>query len=166
MDKLLLKLQKLLPSSVLFIAARDFYWSPKNQTIYYNNQQEDLAGQWALIHEAAHALLGHKSYQTDAGLLMLEVAAWQKAQEMSKKIRINIDDQHIENCLNTYRDWLYARSTCPTCMLNSLQIDAHAYMCLNCSTRWSVSKSRFCRPYRMKDRQKKTPLEVNQTVFA
>lgn len=148
MDKLLLKLQQLLPSSIIFIAAKVFYWSPKNQTIYYNDQQADLAGKWALIHEAAHALLGHKDYQTDIGLLILEAEAWQKAQEISKNLGVKIDEQHIEDCLNTYRDWLYARSTCPTCMLNSLQIDANAYMCLNCSTRWTVSKSRFCRPYR------------------
>lgn len=162
---LLSKLQRQLPA-IKFIEATTFYWSPQTSSIYMNSGNlENKDGQWALLHEAAHAMLDHKSYQTDAGLLMLEVAAWQTAQQISRKLGITIDKTHIQDCLNTYRDWLYARSTCPTCTLNSLQIDETTYLCLNCSARWSVSHSRFCRPYRMQDRHKKTPSETNQTVF-
>jgi hypothetical protein len=158
--------QKLIPG-VRFEEASSFYWSPKKRVIYMNSPRLDTdEGRWALVHEVSHALLDHRSYQTDADLLMLEVAAWEKARELCPDLALEIDEEHIQECLNTYRDWLYARSTCPTCMLNSLQIDETAYQCLNCSTRWSVSGARFCRPYRMQSRHKKTPPEVNQTVFS
>jgi hypothetical protein len=162
---LLHRLQKQLPT-IKFVEAATFYWSPQTSTIYINSGAlGSEEGQWALLHEAAHALLKHQSYKTDAALLTLEVEAWQSAQEMGKNLEVEIDEEHIQDCLNTYRDWLYARSTCPTCTLNSLQIDETTYLCMNCSTRWSVSQSRFCRPYRMQDRHKKTPTEVNHVVF-
>ncbi len=137
---------------------------------------ENEDGKWALLHEAGHALLGHKGYKTDAGLLMLEVEAWQAAQKLSIKMEITITEEHIQDCLNTYRDWLYARSTCPTCALNSLQIDETTYLCLNCSARWSVSQSRFCRPYRLRQSTESEAInpkqalnkksETTQTLFA
>jgi hypothetical protein len=164
-SQLLSGLRKMLPT-IQFVESTTFYWSPQTSSIYMNSStlnNED--GQWALLHEASHALLDHQSYHTDVVLLMLEVEAWQSAELLSKNMDIAITEEHIQDCLNTYRDWLYARSTCPTCALNSLQIDETTYLCLNCSTRWSVSRSRFCRPYRMQDRHKKTPSELNQTVF-
>lgn len=154
-------------SSVKFVNSADFYWSPKTSTIHYNNAVlETEAGQWALLHETAHALLGHQTYQTDVRLLQLEVEAWQSAKSLGQEFKIHIDPEHVQDCLDTYRDWLYARSTCPTCQVNSLQTEETVYVCVNCSTRWVVSRSRFCRPYRMQSRDKKTPPEVNQTVFA
>lgn len=165
MQNLLNKLQKQLPD-IKFVRAATFYWSPQTSTIYLNpGALEKAEGQWALLHEAGHAVLDHQDYKTDAGLLMLEVEAWQAAQALGKKLDVIIDEDHVQDCLNTYRDWLYARSACPTCALNSLQIDETTYLCLNCLTRWSVSQSRFCRPYRMQDKHKKTPSEPNQTVF-
>lgn len=166
MKNILAKLQEQLPA-VKFVGSPAFYWSPQTRTIHMSSSSlETEDGKWALLHEAAHALLGHTGYQTDAGLLILEVEAWQKAERLSKEMGIIIQEEHIQDCLNTYRDWLYARSTCPVCMLNSLQVDETTYVCLNCSARWSVSQSRFCRPYRMQDRHKKTPSETSQTVFA
>lgn len=157
--------QKLLPD-VKFVESGSFYWSPKIKTVYMNNQtMQDKKGQWALLHEVAHALLNHQNYHTDAGLLMLEVAAWQAALDLGRKLGVTVDEEHVQECLNTYRDWLYARSTCPTCALNSLQIDGTTYLCINCSCQWSVSSSRFCRPYRMKNKHKKTPPGVSQAVF-
>ena len=121
-NSLILKLQKQLPN-IAFKEAATFYWSPETSTIHMNSASlENPEGQWALLHEAAHALLGHEGYQTDAGLLMLEVEAWQAAQKMSQDLGVNIDEEHIQDCLDTYRDWVYARSTCPTCALNSLQM--------------------------------------------
>ncbi len=141
--------QRRLPK-VKFVDSGSFYWSPKTKTIHYNEAALNTpSGQWALLHEAAHASLKHLSYTTDMGLLELEVEAWQKAAELGRKFDIAIEPDHIQECLDTYRDWLYARSTCPTCELNSLQIEETVYLCLNCSTRWIVSHSRFCRPYRM-----------------
>lgn len=152
---------------ITFIDSDDFYWSPLTKTIHYNSAVlETTAGKWALLHEVAHSSLKHTSYTTDMGLLRLEVEAWQTAQKLGQEIGISIDTEHVQDCLNTYRDWLYARSTCPACELNSLQTEETVYICLNCSTRWAVSQSRFCRPYRMKTRDKKTPPDITQTVFA
>lgn len=136
-------------SSVKFVDSGSFYWSPQTKTIHYSHEAlETVAGQWALLHEAGHAKLNHLTYMNDVGLLGLEVAAWQAAEKLAKDFSLNIDADHIQECLNTYRDWLYARSTCPTCELNSLQVAETEYVCLNCSTQWFVSQSRFCRPYR------------------
>lgn len=165
MANLQAKLQKHLPRTH-FTEATTFYWSPKTNTIFLNPSTLDtLEGQWALLHEAGHALKSHQSYSTDAGLLMLEVEAWEAAQNLAKTLGVDINEDHIQDCLDTYRNWLYARSTCPSCMLNSLQIDETTYMCLNCSTRWSVSASRFCRAYRMQFKHKKTPPTTVQTLF-
>lgn len=152
---------------ITFADTGSFYWSPQTKTIHYDKAAMDsLTGQWALLHETAHAQLGHLSYANDVGLLNLEVAAWQAAENLAKEFDLSIDEGHVQECLNTYRDWLYARSTCPTCELNSLQVGETEYICLNCSCQWFVSRSRFCRPYRMQGRDKKTPSGLPQTVFA
>ena len=152
---------------ITFNNSGNFYWSPQTKTIHYDKDSLDSqAGQWALLHETAHAQLGHHSYANDVGLLKLEVAAWQAAEELAGQFGLSIEPEHIQDCLNTYRDWLYARSTCPTCGLNSLQVGETEYVCLNCSCQWFVTQSRFCRPYRMQGRNKKTPPESTQTVFA
>jgi hypothetical protein len=153
-------------SSLEFIQDDSFYWSPQDMAIHYNAARltESEEGEWSLVHELAHGLLGHKTYKTDYELLSYEVAAWQKALEIAPEYDLNINANHIEECLDSYRDWLYARSTCPTCKLNSLQVNPDTYKCLNCLCKWRVSPSRFCRPYRLKT---KTPSEViPQMVFA
>lgn len=167
MNKLISSCKRLVPI-IAFEEAKSFYWSPKNKTIYMNKHAlETNAGQWSLLHETAHAVLDHHSYQTDVDLLLLEVAAWQKAVELGRDLDIEIDSNHVQDCLDTYRDWLYARSTCPTCTLNSLQIDETTYQCLNCSTRWSVSHSRFCRPYRMlKDLNSKSQAPNSKQILS
>ncbi len=134
-----------------FRSAKEFYWSPKNQTVYYQSDalQTD-SGVWALMHEVSHGLKNHQTYTSDFELLLFEVQAWEKAKEESKHFGVDIDAEHIENCLDTYRDWLYARSTCINCHVNSFQISPQVYMCINCGGNWRVSTSRFCRPYRKK----------------
>lgn len=144
------KCRRLLPG-ISFIESEVFFWSPHTKAVHINSNLLDTPrGKWALLHEVAHAQHGHTNYKNDFGLLTLEVEAWATAGTIAKAFGIKIDEDHIQDCLDTYRNWLYARSTCPTCMLNSLQIDKTTYECLNCTTRWRVSASRFCRPYRMK----------------
>lgn len=147
---------------VKFADTGSFYWSPRTKTIHYDSSKlNTLTGQWALLHETAHAQLEHLSYANDFGLLKLEVAAWQTAHKLAAMLELTIDPDHVQDCLNTYRDWLYARSTCPTCELNSLQIAETTYRCLNCSTQWQVSHSRFCRPYRMQKHTNSKSQETN-----
>lgn len=157
MTKLLLKSYKSLVPDIRLSPGKTFYWSPKTNEVFYDESRFLTdEGQWALLHELAHAQLGHTIYDNDAALLALEVEAWEKALRTAETLGIQIDPDHIQDCLDTYRDWLYARSTCPTCKLNSLQTEPTTYMCLNCRTVWSVSRSRFCRPYRMQAKHKNT----------
>lgn len=155
MNVLIKQLQKDFPS-LDFKEARTFAWSPKNRAILYIKEvANDKVARWSLLHEVGHAQLDHDSYNSDLELLLLEVEAWEKAKILAKKYAMYIDDEHIQNCLDTYRDWLYQRSTCPTCTATSLQTDKYTYRCINCETSWKVSGSRLCRPYRMSKTKQK-----------
>lgn len=148
-----------------FLPANSFYWSPKNASVYYvPDLLKKPEGNWALIHETAHALLGHSRYESDYELLILEMETWEKSKQIGIKIHNKITEDHIQNCMDTYRNWLYSRSTCPNCSQNGLQISNLHYECVNCLKEWRVSKSRFCRSYRM-FMHKETPLSVKKTVF-
>jgi hypothetical protein len=132
-----------------YTAGKQFYWSPETGEIFYNSAVDGQRATWSLLHETGHALLEHKSYQADFELLRLEVAAWEEARTLASSLAIAIDEDHIQDCLDTYRDWLYKRSICPTCGTKCLQQDDYRhYHCFNCHTLWRVSASRFCRAYR------------------
>jgi hypothetical protein len=154
MQTLLNQLKKAYPD-IAFTASNTFYWSPKERVVYYaaSNQNKTIAS-WSLLHELSHALLNHSTYSSDFELVALESAAWKRAVEISATYGIVIEEDHVQDCLDTYRDWLHKRSTCPTCSTHSLQINSNTYSCINCSTKWHVTASRFCRPYRLKT---KTP---------
>lgn len=145
-----------------FIAAESFYWCPETAEVYYDKKHvHEVSGSWSLLHETSHALLEHDSYKADIELLHLEVAAWSHAVSTSQQYGFTIEDDYVQDCLDTYRDWLYRRSLCPGCGTQCLQADAsNHYRCFNCHTRWHVSPSRFCRAYR-RAQHKKTA-----TVFA
>lgn len=147
MEKLLKELSVVF-SSVRFVAGSQCRWSPLDQTITYSADGPEEETVWALFHELAHATLDHTTYGVDIELLLMEVAAWEKAKQLAFTYGYNIDEDHIQDCLDTYRDWLDQRSTCPTCGNNSLQQEPEEYRCFNCQTIWHVSASRFCRPYR------------------
>lgn len=143
-----------------FTEGETFSWSPLNQTITYKQTGKGKIADWSLLHEVAHAQLGHKRYQTDFELLMMEVAAWARAKELAEDYGLIINEDHIQDCIDTYRDWLYQRSTCPGCDSTSLQHNSVTYKCFNCGTSWTVTASRFCRPYRLTSKQQKTPSEA------
>jgi hypothetical protein len=148
MKKLLERLQADYPG-IRFTRGEAFFWSPKDKSVTYASvSAQPLIARWSLLHEVSHGILGHMSYKSDFELMELEVAAWHKAQELGKQYDVEIDPEHIQDCLDTYRDWLHRRSTCPTCGTVSLQKDSETYNCFNCRTTWRVSSSRFCRPYR------------------
>ena len=168
MAKLLDTLAKKLPGTS-YVAGTAFRWSPKDNMIIYRDAREPTqADEWALLHETGHALLNHRNYSSDLELLLLEVAAWEKAEELAKELGVEIDPEHVQDCLDTYRDWLHQRSTCPVCITASLQINPTTYRCHNCLTEWQVSASRFCRAYRRRkltDHEKKSPGPHRQATF-
>lgn len=133
-------------TDIKFVAANKFKWAPEDKTIYYSHDKEN--GDWSLLHEAGHMLCGHKSYSNDLGLLRMEVEAWEKAKELASKYSYSINEEHIQQCLDTYRDWIYKRSTCPTCSQAGVEKSTGQYTCINCSHQWQVSSERFCRTYR------------------
>lgn len=148
MQQLLTKLQAQYPK-LRFTSGKQFCWSPETGEIFYKQSATDSHAAWALLHETGHALLGHLTYRADFELLRLEVAAWETACELARKLEVSIDENHIQDCLDTYRDWLYKRSICPSCNTKCLQQDDYLYYrCYNCHTTWKVTASRFCRAYR------------------
>lgn len=130
-------------------SGQHFSWSPATKEVIYKHGNKGSDDLWSLLHEFGHAALGHKNYRSDFELVKLEVDAWQKAKQLATNYGLQIDNDHIQDCLDTYRDWLHRRSVCPTCGCQSLQHDNQpVYECFNCHTTWRVSASRFCRPYR------------------
>jgi hypothetical protein len=148
MHELIAELKSRFPG-LNFKAGSQFCWSPETNEIIYNDSSKAKHDIWSLLHETGHALLKHTTYKADFELIKLEIAAWAKAKEISHKFGIEIDEDHIEDSLDTYRDWLYKRSICPNCTAKCLQQDDYVhYRCFNCHTKWRVSPSRFCRAYR------------------
>jgi hypothetical protein len=143
-----------------FVAAESFYWCPETSEVFYDAARlTDVSGKWSLVHETSHALLQHATYKADIELLHLEVAAWSHAQNLATQYGMTIDNEYIQDCLDTYRDWLYRRSLCPGCGSQCLQSDeTNHYRCYNCHARWHVSPSRFCRAYRRAQHKKSAPV--------
>lgn len=133
-----------------FVQGTQEHWSPKTSTITYDKSETADELRYGLLHELAHALLGHNTYNSDFELVKLESQAWELAAKIGKKYGIELDQDHIQDCLDTYRDWLHRRSKCPTCGTHVLQQNSHSYRCFNCATVWEVSSRRFARSYRRK----------------
>ena len=132
-----------------FCEGSAFVWSPETQEVIYKTNALNESATWSLLHETSHALLNHTAYGTDFELLKLEVLAWEKAKILAAELELEISDDHIQDCLDTYRDWINARSICPQCNIKSIQqADLRHYRCFNCHKLWRVSTSRFCRAYR------------------
>jgi len=133
-----------------FIESAHFAWHSGRKHVAYTRDAENMErSMWALLHELGHALLAHASYVHDVELVQLEVAAWERARSLATQYELKINEDYIEDCLDTYRDWLHLRSTCPTCYGRALQASERLYRCFNCQGEWQVSRSRLCRPYRL-----------------
>jgi hypothetical protein len=143
MDKLAALLRKAYPDFTI-IAGDLFYWSPQTKEVFY----KEAGDSGSLLHELGHALLGHSHFTTDVDLMHKEIAAWEKARELASIHGVELNQTAIERCLDSYRDWLHKRSTCPDCGSHGLQTTQRLYKCLNCHKTWKVSSSATCRPYR------------------
>lgn len=131
-----------------------FLWSPQTRTVHYR-RPTNATDAWSLLHETSHGLLGHSNFTSDFELVSLESAAWTRAEELAISLELEpIDREYIEDCLDTYRDWLHRRCTCPNCSQESLQTSPTAYQCLNCGQTWRVTQNRHCRLYRARKQAK------------
>lgn len=153
LDKLVIKLENEFPN-IRFIKSDTFMWDPDSLNIYYSPNTENCI--WSLLHEVGHMVLGHQTYRSDFALLKMEAQAWFAAQEIALKYKIKLDIEHIEKCLDSYRDWLYMRSSCRECLQAGMEISTGLYKCINCHSRWKVTPERFCRVYRKKIEPKHT----------
>lgn len=134
---------------ISFVAGNTFVWSPETQEVFYKENARDDKAIWSLLHETGHALLNHTGYKADMELVLLEMAAWDKAKVLASEVGVTISEDHVQDCLDTYRDWLHKRSICPSCTTKCLQqSDMRHYRCHNCHTTWKVTASRFARAYR------------------
>jgi len=126
---------------VAFAPGAEYMWSPDDQTVYYAENADSPA---FLLHELSHGLLGHADYERDIELVAMERAAWDKALGLSTEYNVTITDELVENALDSYRDWLHARSTCPRCEATGVQIKKQVYSCPACSNTWRVNEARIC----------------------
>ncbi len=123
-----------------------FVWSPTSQSVHFDSTAlQEPSGIWSLLHEIGHAELRHSQYRDDFHLLIMEVQAWAKAKELAKLYEIDIDEAHIEHCVDSYRDWLHKRSKCPDCRSNAFALSNVAYLCHNCGCEWQVPASKICK---------------------
>ncbi len=146
MEKLIKKIKQDHPG-LLFNSGRLHCWSPEKGQISYSPDDQGHNIE-ALLHEVGHARLDHHGYLSDLELLQKEVEAWQEALCLAGLYGVDFDEDHMQDCLDTYRDWVHKRSKCPLCSSTGLQEDEKRYGCLNCGHDWYVTASRFCRPYR------------------
>ena len=138
---LVTKLQHDFPAYT-FQSSTDFHWSPQENTIFYDTKSEDSA---SLLHELAHAVLKHQNYTKDIILIEMERDAWHYASStLGPQYKITINDDTVQLSLDTYRDWLHARSTCPQCKATGVQTQKSHYKCVLCSTKWRVNDARIC----------------------
>lgn len=122
----------------------EFKWSPTSQTIFYKPPRtlEDL---WSLLHELAHAELGHTTFGLDIELIQYEGEAWNcAAQLLAPRFGLDIDPNYIEDHLDTYRGWLFKRSLCPNCTQTGIQTTKNTYSCINCRCLWRTNEARTC----------------------
>lgn len=136
------KLSKDHPQFV-FAEAKEFWWSADQQTVFYNPASEHIKE--FTLHELSHALLDHKGYKADIDLVKLERDAWEYAKNiLAPKYDFVIDDDVIQDNLDTYRDWIHSRSKCPDCSSTGLQSGSNGYRCLACGNTWRVNEARLC----------------------
>lgn len=129
-----------------FKESDDFFWSPIKKTIYYNPKVEYFDS--LLLHELAHALLNHRRFSSDIGLIILERQAWNYAIKLGDTYNIEIIDGVAQYSLDSYRDWLHKRSTCPVCAANGVQFKKQRYTCPSCNNIWKVNLATKRRLYR------------------
>lgn len=138
---LIRKLQADFPA-LTFKEAEDFSWTADDHTVSYVPKEPQVQG--LLLHEVSHGLLNHSEYRRDVELIAMETAAWERAKDLAKTYDVPLNEELIQDNLDTYRDWLHDRSTCPECTATGYQTDKATYACPACSHNWRVNEARIC----------------------
>ena len=135
-----------------FVIGDDFQWSPDTNTITHPRLTviPDLQ---QLLHEISHAELGHTKYTRDIELIDMERQAWSHASNTLGPrygVDLTMDDDTVQDSLDSYRTWLHSRSSCPSCTAVGGQISQDTYRCLSCQQTWRVNQAKTCRLKRLK----------------
>lgn len=133
-------LQKQYPN-ISFVASDTYAWVPTTRTIHYNGKNTDKS---QLLHELSHGILNHDTYSFDIELLTLEREAWDKAKDIAQHYGITLAEEDAENHLDSYREWLHARATCPACSATGFQTKKTLYSCPACHASWRVNEAKTC----------------------
>lgn len=134
-------------AQLTFVEADVSRWSAKTQTVFFAPHSPHA--EWVLLHELGHACLQHADYRRDVELLAMERDAWEYATKtLAPKYSITIEPDFIEDHLDTYRDWLHAKSTCPNCTLTGVETSKQTYHCLGCQHTWRTNKGTQTRVHR------------------
>ncbi len=130
---------------VTFVPGDSFRWAAAERTLYFDPRAlQTEEGSYDLLHELGHALLGHASYTYDVTLVQMEAEAWQQASLLAEESGMQLSEPYAQASLETYRDWLAKRSTCPTCASTGIQKNKRTYQCINCRCAWRVNDAKFC----------------------
>ncbi|MFZ2544840.1 MAG: hypothetical protein WAW80_02590 [Candidatus Saccharimonadales bacterium] len=126
-----------------FEPADEFWWSAKKQTIFFESTSD--SSKEFILHELSHAIMSHSGYEYDIDLIKIERDAWEYAKTtLAPKYQVIIDEEIIQNNLDTYRTWLHTRSSCPECNTTGLQTNDQHYRCLSCGHTWRTNEARVC----------------------
>ncbi|MBR5389409.1 hypothetical protein IK146_02525 [Candidatus Saccharibacteria bacterium] len=121
-------LQESYPDYV-FKPGRKFLFRPP-KSIYYLESDENF--RLLILHELAHALLGHYTFDRSLERLQIERDAWAKTRELCQLHSIPYDDNLAETELNTYRDWVHQKTLCKRCGLSCLEVSSESLYCPFC----------------------------------
>ena len=126
-----------------FHAGEQFEWHPEDNTVVYDHSDPSFEAR--LLHEVGHSRLQHTSYNRDIDLIAMERDAWQEARvNLGPKYNVEITSDDIDADMDTYRDWLHGRSTCPFCESSGIQTANKEYTCVTCRKTWRVNEARSC----------------------
>lgn len=130
---LIRRLREDFPGVVFEVGERFMFRPPV--TVFYSPDFEGLPGNkiaLLTLHEAAHAVLKHKDYDEDIQLLKMESEAWERVKEFCAMYDVVWDEDFVQDRLDSYRDWLHARSLCPVCQVSGYQDEQLNYHCPMC----------------------------------
>ena len=129
--------------TITFVEGSAYSWDPTTATVtYIDSESPDSIA--TFLHEVGHALCRHASFSSAIELIAIEQEAWAKAVVIAKKLNIMIPPGSIETNLDTYRDWLHARSLCPKCGATGIESTLNRFSCLACHTSWKANEARQC----------------------
>ena len=148
LDRLLEEVKTDHPSIDFISSTSTFSWKSSTSSILYNPNETNAPQ--LLLHELGHAIRKHRNYNSDIQLLRMEREAWLEAQSIAPTYGYSIDEDFVEESLDSYRDWIHRKSTCPNCGSNGFQDGDYSYRCPLWQNAWKVNNGIVCRIYRTK----------------